>query len=105
MKENLKIKFDKFMTKVVLYQIREILIQEKNKGYYRNLANIHERLEISRAKCYDGRGREYDKIKNIIYWTNGFYEMNETNIFHPLPFTTNKKNMLKTRRKTDSSNQ
>lgn len=74
-------KIDQLMTKLALYKMREILIQEKSKGYYRKAINVIEKIEIAREKCIDCNGVEYDKVQYIVYWDNGFYELNTKNEF------------------------
>lgn len=84
LKENLQTKLERVMTKVALYQVREILIQEKYKGYYRHDTNIQESIELSRTKCLNSLNFEYDKVETIVYWSNGFYEFRQRNEFNPI---------------------
>lgn len=72
------------MTKLALYRVKDILINEGNKGYYRNFINIKEDVEIDRETNIDSNGNEYDSIKNIIFWSNGFYGVNTVNRFKVL---------------------
>lgn len=74
-------RIDKYLTKLALYRVREILVEEGNKGYYRNPINIAEQIEIAREKGIGKNGFEYDTVKNIVYWSNGFYGVNSVNQF------------------------
>lgn len=72
-------KIDRYLTKLALCRVKDILINESNRGYYRNFINIKENIEIDCETKIDSAGNEYDSIKNIIFWSNGFYGVNTVN--------------------------
>lgn len=60
--------------KMVLYQLKNILLMEKNKGYYRNEMNIKEVIPIHREKIMDESGREVVLVQKMVLYYNGYQD-------------------------------
>lgn len=80
-------KIDRYFTKLALIRLKEILINETNKSYYRNLINVEKTIELDNETKSEDNGVEYTTTKNIVFWSNGFYEINNMNKFKVLSKT------------------
>ncbi len=69
-----RIKFrERIATKILLYQIREILIRERTKGYYRNNANYKEIEDINKEH-FLVRGEDFIQIQRMVIYENGMFD-------------------------------
>ena len=57
-----------------LCKMREILIQERNKGYYRNVANLKEIIELEEGSYMDENGVEYATKQKMQIYQNGMVD-------------------------------
>ena len=58
-----------------LIYLREILLNAKNKSYYRNAINIKETIELESEVESDSLGKEYIYNKNMQIYENDFCEI------------------------------
>lgn len=74
---------NKFPTKLALYKIKKIIIEEMKKDYYQNLTNIKEVVDIDSHLNMDSSDNGYIHIENLVIWHNGFYNFNCFNFTTP----------------------
>lgn len=67
-------------TKVVLYKIKKIMLEEMKKDYYQNITNIKEVIDIDTHLMEKfNLGIDYMHVENLVIWQNGFYNFNKFN--------------------------
>ncbi len=64
---------ERITTKILLYRIREILIRERTKGYYRNNANYKEIEDINK-EYFLVRGEDFIQIQRMVIYENGMFD-------------------------------
>ncbi len=74
-------KIEGLQTKAALSKIRQIIIEEERKSYYRNAIHVQEIIDINRHTDKDDCGRYYCHEENMVIWSNGYYS------FHSFDYT------------------
>lgn len=64
----------KWKMKYTLCKLREILIQERNKSYYRNAINLKEIIELENGSYFNNYGVEYITKQNMQIYQNGMID-------------------------------
>ena len=81
---NLKKRLENLKTQVVLFKLRQIIIEEMRKDYYQNAGNIQKFIDIDTHLVKDSSGNEeYWHVENLCIWQNGFYNFNSFNMTIP----------------------
>jgi len=84
-------RIDSLISKFALFKIRQIIIDEMQKSYYKDITNISEVIDVDTHEMekFVG-GVDYMHVENLIIWKNGFYSFNRFNF--PIPFSAKKEN-------------
>lgn len=69
-------KIEKLQTRAALSKIRQIIIEEERKSYYRNGVHVQEIIDINHHTGIDEHGRSYYHEENLVIWSNGYYNFN-----------------------------
>lgn len=74
MNNKLRNKLERLHIKRTLMKVKDILISERNKGYYRNAMNIKEIIDINIETRQDIENNQRRYITKLIIYQNGFSE-------------------------------
>ena len=77
-------RIDSLISKFALFKIRQIIIEEMKKSYYKDITNIAEVIDIdTHLMPHFLHGIDYMHVENLVIWQNGFYNFNRFNF--PIP--------------------
>lgn len=73
-----------YKEKYLLYLVKKIMLNEMQKDYYQNAANVLKFIDIDTHLVKDEEGNvEYQHVENLCIWQNGFYNFNSFNMTVP----------------------
>lgn len=61
--------------KITLYKVREILLKESSRGYYRNEMNIKEIIDLGSGNYMNDNMIEYNTHQKMNIYENGYFEI------------------------------